>query len=117
MSLMPYTGHGLAMPKRCPRVSTRNWGSWASVSTFWCITIAYRHLKCLLSWSNGTAELYWYGSTLFLAAITNIEAGDIATPNSMEWLVFVIMAAGIQKEYQEMRQQQEGRDRLSMNLC
>jgi exopolysaccharide production protein ExoQ len=76
---------------------------------------SYRRLKWLLSWSNGTAELFWYGSTLFLAAITNIEAGDIASPNSMEWLIFVIAAASIQKRYQEIRQQVEGRDRLTMN--
>jgi exopolysaccharide production protein ExoQ len=76
---------------------------------------SYRRLKCLLSWSSGTAELFWYGSTLFLAAITNIEAGDIASPNSMEWLIFVIAAGSIQKRYQEIRQQVEGRDRLTMN--
>ena len=76
---------------------------------------SYRRLKCLLSWSSGTAELFWYGSTLFLAAITNIEAGDIASPNSMEWLIFVIAAGSIQKRYQEVRQQVEGRDRLTMN--
>jgi hypothetical protein len=52
---------------------------------------------------------------LFLAAITNIEAGDIASPNSMEWLIFVIAAGSIQKRYQEIRQQVEGRDRLTMN--
>jgi exopolysaccharide production protein ExoQ len=75
----------------------------------------YRRLKCLLSWSNGTPELFWYGSTLFLAAITNIEAGTIATPNSMEWLVFVMTAGSIQKRYQEVCQQVEGRDRLTMN--
>ena len=75
----------------------------------------YRRLKCLLSWSNGRAELFWYGSTLFLAAITNIEAGDIASPNSMEWLIFVIAAGSIQKRYQEIRQQVEGRDRLTMD--
>jgi len=76
---------------------------------------SYRRLKCLLSWSSGTAELFWYGSTLFLAAITNIEAGDIASPNSMEWVIFVIAAGSIQKRYQEIRQQVEGRDRLMMN--
>ena len=76
---------------------------------------SYRHLKCLLSWSNGKAELYWYGSTLFLAAITNIEAGDIASHNSWEWLIFVMTAGSIQKRYQEIRQQVEGRDRLRMN--
>jgi exopolysaccharide production protein ExoQ len=76
---------------------------------------SYRRLKYLLSWSNGTAELFWYGSILFLAAITNIEAGDIASPNSMEWLIFVIAAGSIQKRYQEICQQVEGRDRLAMN--
>jgi exopolysaccharide production protein ExoQ len=76
---------------------------------------SYRRLKCLLSWSNGTPELFWYGSTLFLAAITNIEAGAIASHNSWEWLIFVITAGSIQKRYQEIRQQVEGRDRLTMN--
>jgi O-antigen ligase len=76
---------------------------------------SYRRLKRLLSWSNGTPELFWYASTLFLAAITNIEAGDIATHNSWEWLIFVVTAGSIHKKYEEIRQQVEGRDRLTMN--
>ncbi len=76
---------------------------------------AYRRLKLLFSWSSGTPELFWYGSTLFLAAITNIEAGSIASPNSWEWLIFVITAGSIHKKYEEIRHQVEGRDRLMMN--
>jgi exopolysaccharide production protein ExoQ len=76
---------------------------------------SYRRLGRLLSSTSGRPELLWYASILFLAAITNIEAGSIASPNSMEWLVFVIMAAGIQKGYRETRQPEEGRARLSMN--
>jgi exopolysaccharide production protein ExoQ len=75
----------------------------------------YRRLKCLLSWSSGTPELFWYGSTLFLAAITNIEAGSIASQNSMEWLVFVMAAGSVHKRYLEVRDQVEGRDRFAMN--
>lgn len=76
---------------------------------------AYRRLKCLFSWSSGTPELFWYGSSLFLAAITNIEAGSIAAPNSWEWLIFVVTAGSIHKKYEEIRHQVEGRDRLMMN--
>jgi O-antigen ligase len=75
----------------------------------------YRRLKRLFSWSSGTPELFWYGSTLFLAAVTNIEAGSIAAPNSWEWLIFVITAGSIHKKYEEIRQQVEGRHRVAMS--
>ena len=75
----------------------------------------YRRLRRLFSWSSGTPELFWYGSTLFLAAVTNIEAGSIAAPNSWEWLIFVITAGSIHKKYEEIRQQVEGRHRVAMN--
>jgi exopolysaccharide production protein ExoQ len=75
----------------------------------------YRRLRRLFSWSNGTPELFWYGSTLFLAAITNIEAGSIASPNSWEWLIFVMTAGSIHKKYEEIRHQVEGRHRVTMN--
>jgi exopolysaccharide production protein ExoQ len=76
-----------------------------------------RRLRRLLSSTSDRPELFWYASTLFLAAITNIEAGSIASPNSMEWLAFVIMAAGIQKAYREVRQPQEVRGRFSVNAA
>lgn len=75
----------------------------------------YRRLKRLFSWSSGTPELFWYGSTLFLGAITNIEAGSIAAPNSWEWLIFVITAGSIHKKYEEIRQQVDGRRSVAMN--
>jgi exopolysaccharide production protein ExoQ len=75
----------------------------------------YRRLKRLFSWSSGTPELFWYGSTLFLAAITNIEAGSIAAPNSWEWLIFVITAGSIHKKYEEIRQQVDGRHHVAVN--
>ena len=75
----------------------------------------YRRLGRLLSSTNGSPELFWYASIMFLAAITNIEAGYIAGANSMEWLIFVIVTAGIQKGYQEMRVQEESRNRVRMN--
>jgi O-antigen ligase len=75
----------------------------------------YRRLRRLFSWSSGTPELFWYGTTLFLAAITNIEAGSIAAPNSWEWLIFVITAGSIHKKYEEIRQQVEGRHRVAMS--
>jgi exopolysaccharide production protein ExoQ len=76
---------------------------------------SYRRLKWLFSWTNGTPELFWYGSTLFLAAITNIEAGSIASPNSWEWLIFVMTAGSIHKKYEEIRQQVDGRQRVILN--
>jgi hypothetical protein len=76
---------------------------------------SFRRLGRLFSSTSDRPELFWYASTLFLAVITNIEAGSIATPNSLEWLVFVIMAGGIQKAYLEVRQPEQGRSRFSVN--
>lgn len=73
---------------------------------------SYRRLRRLLSSTSGRPELFWYASTLFLAFITNIEAGSIASPNSMEWLAFVIMAAGIQKAYREVHPPDQGPGRF-----
>jgi exopolysaccharide production protein ExoQ len=76
---------------------------------------SFRRLGRLFSSTSDRPELFWYASTLFLAVITNIEAGSIASPNSMEWLVFVIMAGGIQKAYLEVRQPEAARGRFGVN--
>jgi exopolysaccharide production protein ExoQ len=65
---------------------------------------AYRRLRRLISYTNGTPELFWYASILFLVIITNIEAGEIAQPNSMVWIMFVMATSGIHKKHREIRQ-------------
>jgi O-antigen ligase len=63
---------------------------------------AYRRLRRLISHGNLTPELFWYASTLFLVFVTNIQAGEIASANTMEWILFVIASAGINKKYREV---------------
>jgi exopolysaccharide production protein ExoQ len=65
---------------------------------------AYRKLRKLLSYTNGTPELFWYASILFLLAVTNIESGEIAQPNSMVWVMFVIATSGIYKMHRQIFQ-------------
>jgi exopolysaccharide production protein ExoQ len=62
---------------------------------------AYRRLRCLLSLTNGTPELYWCASILLLTALQNIASGSIASFNTFDWLVFMVVAVNIGKMYRQ----------------
>jgi hypothetical protein len=58
-------------------------------------------LRYLLSLTNGTPELYWCASVLFLMVLQNIASGSIASFNTFDWLVFMAVAVSIGKMYRQ----------------
>lgn len=62
---------------------------------------AYRRLRNLISATNGRPELLWYASILFITVIANIDAGNIATFNTLDWLIFMMTTIGIEKYYHD----------------